>query len=78
MPRTPRRVEVQISLRVTPEIYEAIKAVAAAEKRSINRQLELMIEDWLQRRERQAGRSPGESPTTRVADEGEPSRPHGE
>jgi hypothetical protein len=50
MPRTPRRVEVQISLRVTPEVYEAIKAVAAAEKRSVNRQLELMIEDWLRRR----------------------------
>jgi hypothetical protein len=41
---------VQLSLRVTPEMYEAIKAVAAAERRSINRQLELMIEEWLRRR----------------------------
>jgi hypothetical protein len=50
MPRGPRRTEVQLSLRVTPEMYEAIKAVAAAERRSINRQLELMIEEWLRRR----------------------------
>ena len=62
---------MQISLRVTPEVYEAIKAVAAAEKRSVNRQLELMIEDWLRRRggPRPPGRSgscPGSPRTARA------------
>ena len=60
---------MQISLRVTPEVYEAIKAVAAAEKRSVNRQLELMIEDWLRRRgEAAAPREVRELP--RVAEDG--------
>jgi hypothetical protein len=44
---------VQLSLRVTPEMYEAIKAVATVERRSINRQLELMIEEALEQRRRE-------------------------
>jgi hypothetical protein len=71
MPRTPRRDEVQISLRVTPETYQALKAAAADEGRSLNKQLERVLEDWLRRR-----RPPFEYP--RVAEgEGPPYRPHG-
>jgi hypothetical protein len=45
-------VEVQISLRVTPETYQALKAAAAEEGRSLNKQLERVLEEWLRRRAR--------------------------
>ena len=50
MPRTPRRDEVQISLRVTPATYEALKAAAVDEGRSLNKQIERVLEEWLRRR----------------------------
>jgi hypothetical protein len=56
MPRTPRRVEVQISLRVTPETFRALKAAAVEEGRSLNKQLERVLEEWLRRRERERER----------------------
>ena len=59
MPKPPRRTEVQISLRVTPETYEALKAVAAEEGRSLNRQIERMLEETL--RQRRARESQGEA-----------------
>ena len=41
---------MQISLRVTPETYEALKAAAVDEGRSLNKQLERVLEEWLRRR----------------------------
>lgn len=56
MPRTPRREEVPISIRVKPEVYDAIKAGAAEGRRSINRHVELLIDEALEaRRRRQEG-----------------------
>ena len=50
MPRTPRRVEDRIALRLPPELARRVREIAEAEKRSVNRQLELWIEaairDW--------------------------------
>lgn len=54
---------MQITLRVTPDVYDAIKATATADKRSINRQIEHMIEEWLRRREREAPSDTPHRPT---------------
>ena len=63
MPRTPRREEVAVSIRVKPEVYEAIKAGAAEGRRSINRQIELLIdlalEQQAREREQRDDRPPG-------------------
>jgi hypothetical protein len=50
MPKVPRRTEVQITLRVIPETYQGLKAAAAEEGRSLNRQIERVLEEWLRRR----------------------------
>jgi predicted HicB family RNase H-like nuclease len=57
MPKTPRRTEVSMSIRVRPEIAEEVRANAAAARRSINREVELYIEEALERR-RQGQRPP--------------------
>jgi len=44
---------VKVTLRVRPEVYEAAKEVAAAERRSLNRQLEVFIEAALEQRRRE-------------------------
>ena len=41
---------MQISLRVTPATYEALKAAAVDEGRSLNKQIERVLEEWLRRR----------------------------
>lgn len=41
---------MQISLRVTPETYQALKAAATEEGRSLNKQLERVLEAWLRER----------------------------
>lgn len=53
MPRTPRRTEVSMSIRVRPEIAEEVRANADANRRSINREVELYIEEALERRRRE-------------------------
>jgi len=68
MPRTPRRDEVAFSIRVRPEVAEAVRANAAVARRSINREIELYIEEALERRRRARG-------SPRVAEDGEPYRP---
>jgi hypothetical protein len=77
--RAPRREEVPLPIRVTPETYEGLKAAATEEGRSLNKQLERVLEAWLRERERGAQPYPFRTtPTTRVAEnEGPPYRPHG-
>ena len=57
MPRTPRRVEERIALRLPPELARLVREIAEAEKRSVNRQVELFVEEavrrWQQQREGQ-------------------------
>jgi hypothetical protein len=55
---------VAFSIRARPDVASELRAVAAAERRSVNKQIELMLEEWLrQRRERgeapRDGRPPG-------------------
>jgi hypothetical protein len=50
-----QRAEVRITLRLPPELYEALKAVAEAEVRSVNGQIELAIREHLNTRRRQSG-----------------------
>jgi hypothetical protein len=50
----PRRAEVRITLRLPPDLYEALKAVAEAEVRSVNGQIELAIKEHLDRHRRGA------------------------
>ena len=49
--------KIVFSLRIDDEVYDLVKSVAAAEKRSINSQLELFIEDslteWVQDQKQQ-------------------------
>jgi hypothetical protein len=53
-----QRAEVRITLRLPPDLYEEIKAVAAAEVRSVNGQIELAIREHLDaRRSRTEGES---------------------
>jgi hypothetical protein len=53
VPRTPRRDEVAFSIRVRPEVAAAVRANAAAARRSLNREIELYIEEALERRRRE-------------------------
>ena len=46
---------MKVTLRVRPEVYEAAKEAAADERRSLNRQLEVFIEEGLARRRRERG-----------------------
>jgi predicted HicB family RNase H-like nuclease len=52
MPKTPRRTEVSMSIRVRPDVAEEVRANAAAARRSLNREVELYIEEALERRRR--------------------------
>ena len=44
------------SIRVRPDVAAEVKAIAAAERRSLNKQIEVMLDDWLQRRREQEQR----------------------
>ena len=71
MPRKPRRVEERIALRLPPDLARLVRDIAEHEKRSVNRQLELWIEEAV-RRWRQTRELP------RVVErEGPPYQPHG-
>jgi hypothetical protein len=45
----PRRDEVRTSLRLPPDLYEAIKHVAEVEQRSLNTQIERFLREALER-----------------------------
>lgn len=47
-PKTDEKKEVKFSLRVPPDIYEVLQQVAHSEKRSINSQVLLIIERWIE------------------------------
>lgn len=53
MPKTPRRDEVHFSIRVLPEVAEVIRAMAAAGRRSFNREIELLIDEAIEARRRE-------------------------
>jgi hypothetical protein len=59
VPRTPRRDEVAFSIRVRPEVAAAVRANAAAARRSLNREIELYIEEALERRRRERSERDG-------------------
>jgi hypothetical protein len=54
--RRGRRDELAFSVRVRPEIAEKVRRNAAAARRSINRELELYVEEAVERREREQER----------------------
>jgi hypothetical protein len=58
VPRTPRREEVAFSIRVRPEVAEEVRANAAAARRSLNREIELYVEEALARRRRDRAARP--------------------
>jgi hypothetical protein len=60
-----------MSIRVPPDVAAEVKANAAAARRSINREVELYVEEALERRRQQREYPHATLPTTRVA-EGEP------
>jgi len=74
VPRTPRREEVAFSVRLRPEVAEAVRANAAVARRSVAKELELYVEEGLERRRRRSG-DPAALP--RVAEDAEPYRPGG-
>jgi hypothetical protein len=49
MPRTPRRVEERFALRLTPDLARSVQEIAAAERRSVNKQLEVWLEAAVRR-----------------------------
>jgi len=53
----PRRVEVRTSLRLPPDLYEAVKRAAELEQRSLNTQIERFlreaVERWRRRQEQE-------------------------
>jgi hypothetical protein len=49
MPRTPRRVEERIALRLPPDLARRLRDIAEFEKRSINRQVEQFVEEGVRR-----------------------------
>jgi hypothetical protein len=53
MPKVPRRPEVHFSIRVRPEVAQAIREAAEAGRRSLNREIELLIDEALEQRRRQ-------------------------
>jgi hypothetical protein len=53
VPKTPKRPEVAFSVRVRPEVAVALREQAAANRRSINREIELYIDEALERRRQQ-------------------------
>jgi len=57
----PRRDEVRTSLRLPPDLYEAIKRAAELEQRSLNTQIERFlreaVERWRRRQERERAES---------------------
>ncbi|HVG96163.1 MAG TPA: Arc family DNA-binding protein [Chloroflexota bacterium] len=57
----PRRADIRLTLRLPREVFEALKAAAEAEVRSVNGQIELAIKEHLERR-RQERQAPPESP----------------
>ena len=75
MPRTPRRTEIRLSIRVTPEVYEALRGEVEQSRRSLNREVEVLIDEALAAR-RWARRAQG---LPRVAEgHGPPYRPSAE
>jgi hypothetical protein len=54
-----QRAEVRITLRLPSDLYEALKAVAEAEVRSVNGQIELAIREHLNARRPQSGSESG-------------------
>ena len=62
-PKAPRRAEHATSIRVRPEVAEEVRANAAAARRSLNREIELYVEEALARRRRgRAARAVREGP----------------
>jgi hypothetical protein len=53
VPRTPRRVDTPFTLRLVPELAAEVRANAAAARRSIAKELELYVEEALERRRRE-------------------------
>ena len=50
--RPPQPTRKAFLLRITPEVMEAVERVAAAELRSVNAQLEVLVREALARRGR--------------------------
>ena len=69
-PRRPRR-EVRYSLRLPPELHDAISEVAFWERRSLNREIEIALRAHVAAWRRRRARSEREGPDSRVADEPE-------
>ena len=49
MPRKPRRVEERFALRLPPELARRVREIAEAERRSVNRQIEVFLEEAIRR-----------------------------
>ena len=62
MPRTPRRVEERFALRLTPDLARSVREIAAAERRSVNKQLEVWIEAAVRRWRREHPDADGDGP----------------
>jgi hypothetical protein len=58
MPRTPRRVEERIALRLPPELARLLRTIADTEKRSINRQVEFFVEEGVRRWQQEHPQTP--------------------
>ena len=46
-PKSTNTEEVKFSLRLTKDVYDAIRVAAEVEKRSINSQVVLILEQWV-------------------------------
>ena len=77
MPKTPRRVEERVALRLTPDLARRVREIAEAERRSVNKQLEVWIEAAVRRWEQEhpAGAADSDSGLRRVAEAGPPYTP---
>jgi hypothetical protein len=69
-PRRPRR-EVRYSLRLPPELHDAIVEIALWERRSLNREIEVALRAYVAAWRRRRARSEREGPTAHVAEEPE-------
>ena len=69
-PRRPRR-EVRYSLRLPPELHDAVAEVAFRERRSLNREIEIALQAHVAAWRRRRARSEREGSGSRVAEEPE-------
>jgi hypothetical protein len=62
VPKGPRRVEVKRTLRIPPDLDQAVREIAAATRRSVNAQLEVALRYYVEAWRRWEADAPPEPP----------------